>query len=308
METINRNSKDTLFRMIFGDHKENALALYNAINGTCYTNADDLTVRTIKDAVYLNIENDVAFVFNDSMDLYEHQSTYNPNMPLRGLEYFSVLYSNYVDQTYDGRAALYKASVVHIPAPHYYVFYNGVKKQPESMDLHLSRAFDGDGDVEVTAHVINVNKGENAELIKGCKPLADYSELIYRIRRNKENGMSDEKAVKDAVDSCIEDNVLKDVLQEDENRAISSLLTALTQEEIDALHESELKDAREQAIAEGREEGRKEGREEGREEGIAEGVKEERKRMISKLIDKLSEEELFSIGFSEDEIEKAKID
>ena len=113
--------------------------------------------------------------------------------------------------------------------------------------------------------------------------------------------MGDEEAVKEAVDSCIKDDILKDVLQEDENRAISSLLTALTQEEIDALHESELRDAREQAIAEGRKEGRKEGREEGREEGRA----EERARILAKLINKISNEELLSLGYSDDEIKTA---
>ncbi len=251
MESINRNSKDTLFRIIFGDHKENALALYNAINGTNYTNVDDLTVRTIKNAVYLNIENDVAFVFDDAMNLLEQQSTYNPNMPLRGLEYFSTLYNNHVDKTQAGRAALYKTTLLHIPAPHYYVFYNGVKKQPEENELRLSDAYEGEGDLEVIAHVININKGKNDKLMKRCRALADYAELVYRIRENKEEGMSDEEAVNEAVDSCIRDGVLKDILQEDENRAISSLLTALTQEEIDSIHEMNMRDARE----EGREEG-----------------------------------------------------
>ena len=140
MDTINRNSKDTLFRIIFGDHKENALALYNTINGTNYTNVEDLTVKTIKNAVYINIENDVAFVFDDSMNLCEHQSTYNPNMPLRGLEYFSVLYSNYIGKTDSGRSMLYRSSLVHIPAPHYYVFYNGVEQWGSS-----SKTTGGDG-------------------------------------------------------------------------------------------------------------------------------------------------------------------
>ncbi len=296
-EIVNRNNKDTLFRIIFGDHRENALALYNAVNGTSYTNADELVVKTIKDAVYLNIKNDAAFVFDDAMNLYEQQSTYNPNMPLRGLEYFSVLYSNHISGTYNERSVLYKSTLVHIPTPHYYVFYNGMRELPAVTELKLSDAYKGDGDIEVIAHFINVNKGENDELMERCKPLSDYSELVYRIRVNKENEMSDEEAVRNAVDSCIDDGVLKDILQEDKNRAISCLLTALTQEEIDSLHESELQDAREKAMAEGREEGRKEGRKE--------GMYEERARTIVKLKEKLSMEELLSMGYTKEEIETA---
>ena len=73
--TANRNVKDSLFKIIFGDSKENALALYNAVNGTNYTDSENVDVVTIKNAVYISIENDVAFIFDDSMNLYEHQST-----------------------------------------------------------------------------------------------------------------------------------------------------------------------------------------------------------------------------------------
>ena len=274
MGTINRNYKDSLFKIVFGDHKENALALYNAINETDYTDAEDLTVTTLDDVVYMSIKNDVAFIFDDTMNLYEHQSTYNPNMPLRGLEYFSTLYNNYIDKAKEGHSVLYKSSLIHIPTPHYYVFYNGLKKQPAETILHLSEAYSGYGDIEITAHVINVNKGENPQLAARCRPLSDFSEFVYRVRNNKRTGMDDDEAVKAAVDSCIKDGVLKSILQEDRNRVISSILTALTQEEIDALHESELNDAREKAISEGLEQGREEGREQGREEGLEEGRKQ----------------------------------
>ena len=91
-EKSNNKYKDALFRIIFGDCKENALSLYNAINGTDYTNPDDIEITTLKDALYIGIKNDVSFLFNNDMNLYEHQSTYCPNMPLRGLGYFTDLY------------------------------------------------------------------------------------------------------------------------------------------------------------------------------------------------------------------------
>ena len=314
METINRNYKDSLFKIIFGDHRENALALYNAINGTDYTNAEDLTVTTLDDVVYMSIKNDVAFIFDDTIDLYEHQSTYNPNMPLRGLEYFSALYNNYIDKAMEGHSVLYKSTLINIPAPHYYVFYNGLKKQPSETVLRLSDAYNGEGDIEIAAHVVNVNKGENQKLAERCKPLSDFSEFIFRVRKNKETGMSDRDAVKAAVDSCIKDGILKDILQEDRNRVISSILTALTQEEIDALHESELNDAREKAISEGLQKGREEGLQKGREEGLQKGREEGREKgreegtllAIKKMLGKLSKEDILNMGYTEEQISKAE--
>jgi len=78
-EKVNNKYKDTLFRIVFGDYKENALSLYNAINGTEYTDVDALEITTLKDALYIFIKNDVSFLFNNDMNLYEHQSSYCPN-------------------------------------------------------------------------------------------------------------------------------------------------------------------------------------------------------------------------------------
>ena len=77
---VNREYKDSLFKIVFGDSKENALALYNAINGTDYGDPEKITIVTIKNAVYIRIENDVAFIVDDVMNLCEHQSSCNPNI------------------------------------------------------------------------------------------------------------------------------------------------------------------------------------------------------------------------------------
>ncbi len=86
--TANRKYKDTVFRMLFSDRK-NLLSLYNAINGTAYENADDLEIVTLENAIYMGMKNDLAFIIDTNLFLYEHQSTYNPNMPLRDLFHHS---------------------------------------------------------------------------------------------------------------------------------------------------------------------------------------------------------------------------
>ena len=89
---VNRGYKDTLFRFLIGNNKENALSLYNVVNGSNYTNAEELEFTTLEDVIYMKMKNDVSFVFGYTLSLYEHQSSYNPNMPLRGLFYFADLY------------------------------------------------------------------------------------------------------------------------------------------------------------------------------------------------------------------------
>lgn len=70
--TVNRQYKDRLFRMVFS-RKEDLLSLYNAINGTSYSNPDDLEVATLENALYLSMKNDLAFLLDVVLNLYEHQ-------------------------------------------------------------------------------------------------------------------------------------------------------------------------------------------------------------------------------------------
>ena len=273
--TINRNNKDSLFKIVFGEYPENALALYNAINGTNYSNVEDLQITTIKGAVYIGIENDVSFLFDNVMSLYEHQSTYNPNMPLRGLEYFSTLYSNYLDRVTGSRRKVYGESLYRIPTPRYYVLYNGKKEQPEHLDMHLSDAYEGKGDVEVRAHMININQGKNRELIELCKPLSDYTRFVQMVREYRDQGLLIEEAIEQAIDRCIQEGILAEILQRERNRVMSSLLTEFTEEEKELLYRERGYEAgRKEGLEAGRAEGRAEGLEAGRAEGLEEGRKE----------------------------------
>ncbi len=255
MATDRRNYKDSFFRIIFGEkHKENALALYNALNKSNYTNVEDLEMYTIDDAIYMTVKNDVAYLFDDSMNLIEHQSTCNPNMPLRGLTYFSELYSRYIVKRYGRHDVVFRTWTVRIPTPHYYVFYNGSRDMPKQLDLHLSDAYEGKGDLEVTAHVLNINCGKNGELFEACEPLANYSEVVKRVRENLSGGMTNEEAVKAAIETSINDGIFVDILTSEVSEVSDSFLAALTRQELEELQRDEIEHSREAGLAEGREE------------------------------------------------------
>ena len=245
----NRRYKDTLFRLIF-EQKEYALALYNAVNHTDYTDIENLRVITLKDAMYINVKNDVGYIFHDIMSFFEQQSSYNPNMPLRGLGYISDSLKEYLAEIYGDQKELFSGSLIHIPTPRYYVFYNGTLSQPEVQELKLSEAYDGKGDVEVIAHMLNINKGYNKQLMEACKPLSDYSELVDRVRCNKAAGMPDKEAVDEAVDSCIEDGILVNVLRKERARVKNILYAGLTKKQEKELIELQKQRAIEAAVKE----------------------------------------------------------
>lgn len=121
---VNKKYKDTVFRKLFGENKGNALSLYNAVNHTSYTNPDDLEYTTLEDVIYMKYKNDVSFLIDKTLSLYEHQSSYNPNMPLRGFLYYADLYRKLIHRS----ERLYSKHLLKIPRPHYIVFTMEVKK------------------------------------------------------------------------------------------------------------------------------------------------------------------------------------
>ena len=133
---VNRNYKDTIFRMLFSDRK-NLLSLYNAINGTSYENPEELEIVTLENAIYMGMKNDLAFIIDTNLFLYEHQSTYTPNMPLRDLFYISAEYQKLVN-----KKSLYSSALQKIPAPNFIVFYNGEEKKEDRWENCLSEAYE----------------------------------------------------------------------------------------------------------------------------------------------------------------------
>ncbi len=253
-QKINRSYKDSLFRFVFAEKKD-LLELYNAINGSHYENTEDLEVNTLEDVLYLGVKNDLSFLLGSSMNLYEHQSTWNENMPLRGLFYFSELYQNYLKAeglrlTGTGRRLL-------LPLPRYIVFYNGTKEEPDEAQLLLSDSFPepkGGGlpALECRAQVLNINSGHNQEIMKRCHRLKEYSEFIGEIRRRLQSGLKLEDAVEQGIETCIRRGVLSDILSRSKMEVRKMLLT-----EYDEKAEREYL--------------RKQSREEGLEEGVQQG-------------------------------------
>ena len=226
MTKVNREYKDRLFRLLFGteEMKGNILQLYNALNGSSYINADELELTTIEDVIYISMKNDVSFIFDSYLSVWEQQSTFNPNMPVRGLMYFGKLYDRYIKTN---GINIYSSSLKKIPTPRYIVFFNGAADRPAVENLKLSDAFineDKSGNSEWTAIGYNLNKGKNDELLEKCQPLRDYMELINRIRTFSFD-FDIEKAVNMAVDSCINEGILKEFLEKHKAEVCGMVLT-----------------------------------------------------------------------------------
>lgn len=232
---VNRNYKSSLFHKIFGQNKKNALSLYNAMNGSSYTNEDDLEFTTLEDVIYLKMKNDVSFLLGTSLSLYEHQSSFNPNMPLRGFLYFADLYRKMIKNN----ERIYSKQLARIPNPKYIVFYNGLDSKIEGMQkLKLSDAFetqDNSGEFEWTATMVNINLDHNRDIFEKCRILEEYSIFIQRVREYNKNSKDLKDAVNQAVDDCIRDNVLKDILETQKKEGINMVLTEFDEEKFEAI-------------------------------------------------------------------------
>ena len=243
--------KDRLFSFIFGGgHREWTLSLYNAVNHTHYDNPDDISIETIRQVLYLGMYNDLAFIIADSLSLYEQQSTYNPNMPVRMLEYVANLMEKYIRQSGGNK---YGQKLIELPAPRLVVFYNGVRQQPEVQILHLSDAFRPElrdsADISVNVHMYNINRGYNEKLLSACPPLSEYAWIVDSVRTLRMH--SDlETAIDQTIRQLPTDFVTRPYLEAHQAEVKNMLLTEYNEAETMEMFKRE-----------GREEGRKEGRE-----------------------------------------------
>ena len=228
---VRNKHKDLLFQRVFAD-KRDMLDLYNALNGTNYTDIDALSIVTLEDAIYMSIKNDLSFIVASTLNLYEHQSTVNPNMPLRGLVYLAKEYRTYYDNS---DQSIYSRKLIKLPRPQYIIFYNGTEEQPEEKYLRLSDAFEpaGNGEepmLECIAKQININYGYNQKLLETCKRLHDYSYFINEIRANITEGLILSEAISQAMDSCIRKEILVDILSKQRSEVYDMLLTEFDEE------------------------------------------------------------------------------
>ena len=268
MSNGNREFKSDVFSMLM-EIKKYAMSVYNCLNDTNFTNLDDLEVHTLDKGVSLTVRNDAAFVVDASLSIYEHQSTVCPNMPVRNLIYYTTIVSKLLK-----KKNIYGKKLIKIPIPKFVVFYNGDEEQPEEYDMKLSDAFEKETDnpeLELVCKVYNINFGKNKYLLDRCPVLKEYMIFVDYVRLYlKEYGYEDlEKAINQAIDRCIQEDILADFLKE--NRAEVVKVTQL-----DYTFDRQLTMEREEA--------REEGRAEGRAEGEALGTQQEREKIAIKMI------------------------
>ncbi|MCM1287842.1 MAG: hypothetical protein NC240_05980 [Clostridium sp.] len=267
IQTVIREYKDTVFRMLHRD-KRKLLALYNGVNGTDYDNPDDLEIVTLENAIYMSCKNDVACVIDFTFDMYEQQSTVNPNMPFRYLRYVSRVFEKLT--IYDN---IYSRKLIKLPTPKFIVFYNGSEPQPECREYRLSDAYmtkTAKVSLELIVTQLNINEGYNSELLEKCPDLFQYMQYVSKIREYNKD-MPLEEAVPKAVAECINEGILKEFLLLNKAEVVSMSIF-----EYDA--ELHMQMEREEAF------------EDGRAEGIEQGNKQSALRMIE--AGKLSLEEI----------------
>lgn len=269
---VRRNYKDTVFRMLYRD-KENLLELYNAVSGAHYTDAEELQIVTLENAVYMSMKNDVAFLVDIRLNLYEHQSTVNPNMPLRFLQYVAKEYEALIESR-----LLYGRKPVALPEPRFVVFYNGTEPQPDRVELKLSDLYqkprraeamkmdDCTVSMEADRHalelkvvVLNINPGRNEELLGQCQSLREYGLYCNRVR-NYALELPLSEAVERAVDECIREGILKEFLLANKAEVKAMSIFEYDEEGVKEVLQQQWKEiGREEGIREGLREGHKEG-------------------------------------------------
>ena len=163
-----RDFKSRMFAMIFSDKKE-LLKLYNAVANRNYEDPELLEINTLENAFYMSMKNDLSFIIDSRLSLYEHQSTWNPNIPLRDLLYVARLYEKLIVKD-----SLYGTRLLQIPSPKFIVFYNGIEERPEREVLKLSDAYEPgavEPDLELKVLVLNINAGYNEDIKENCQTL-----------------------------------------------------------------------------------------------------------------------------------------
>ena len=299
-EKGSREYKSRLFSFIFGrdENKAWTLSLYNALHGSSYTDPADIVINTMEDVVYMGMKNDLSILVSSSaslysaMGIYEQQSTFNPNIPIREFMYAGKLYDKYL---HAHRLNRYGTKLVPLPIPKLVCLYNGKKDAADETVLALADAFkeeirqnltrlneengrkmspeqtkeevdrifaEADPDILVKVRMVNINYGRSSAILDNCAPLNEYAWFVNQVRRN-------ESASKDGLASSLEEAIDKAINEMPDGFVIKKFITANRAEVKDmCLTEYDETETMELFREEGREEGRKEGREEGRREDI----------------------------------------
>ena len=273
----NKEYKSDVFSMLLQD-KKRAMEIYNAINGTDYDDPELVEMTTLDDKSFsLTVRNDASFSLDANLSLYEHQSTYCPNMPLRDLLYFASIIQKQIKAQ---KRDIYGGRILKIPVPHFVVFYNGKEDAPDQYDLRLSDAFEKETknpEIELVCHVYNINNGKNVPLLSKCQTLREYMYFVDMVRKNNEISGNLEDAIEKAINQCMEENVLRDFLAQ-HREEVMHVMT------LDYTFERRLEMQRAEAI----EDGERIGKEIGKEEKLSEQIR--KKIQKGKPLDQIADE------------------
>ena len=263
MDESKRIYKDSLFRMYFKE-TENFAQLCNAVTGL-NVKAEELTENTVDEILFDKFRNDVSFSAGENCFVFfEHQSTRNLNMPLRMLFYLSMLY-----RPQAGEDFIYRTKMIHLPAPKFFVFYNGKEPYPEEDTQRLSDSFSMKGDIELTVKIFNINYDKNFRLIRTCRPIHDYSCFVDRVETNRAKGMIRRDAIIESMEWCREQNIMSDFLTAHWWEVFEMVSLVWNEDRAKKFYTAEARaEGRAEGIAEGRAEGIAEGRAEGRAEAL----------------------------------------
>jgi len=289
---INAEYKSSVFSLLFSD-PEAVRELYSAIEGVVLPPDTSIDINTLSGVLYMEQINDLSFIIgNILVVIMEHQSSINPNMPLRLLIYIAHIYEKIID-----RKLLYRTKLEKIPTPEFIVLYNGKEPYPDRSTLRLSDAFKEVCDLlgvetpapslELVVQVYNINNGHNAEILEKSRTLNGYSVFVGKVREYGQT-LTFEEAMKKALKYCIDNDILKTFLETHSSEVFNMLLTEWDTEEAKLVWREEgfedgLEEGLEKGLAKGREEGREEGRGEVARNALAEGVPIELIKKISGL-------------------------
>ena len=209
----NREYKSDVFSMLM-ENKSYALEVYNALNHSDYKDPEEVEIIRLERGISLSIRNDASFLIDMNMSFYEHQSTYNPNMPLRSMIYYVNVMEDWLKRK---NMDLCGRKRIQIPTPHFVVFYNGTEKRPEYEEMRLSEAFCHKTDepgIEVRCRVYNINPDNNRMLKERSAVLEGYTYFVEKVRTYQKRNMELGEAVDRAIEDCIENHVLEDFFRD----------------------------------------------------------------------------------------------
>lgn len=289
---MSREHKSDVFSMLM-EEKMRALELYNAIGGTNYTDPNELIIVKLEKGVSLTIRNDASFIVDFNFQFFEHQSTYNPNMPLRSMLYFANAMEDWVKEN---RKDLFSSHLIKIPVPNFVVFYNGVTKRPEYEEMRLSQAFAHDTKepaMELICKVYNINPDNNEELKKKSPTLAGYCYFVEKVREYQKSVEDVREAVSNAIDDCIREHILEDFFRDRKDEVLKVTQLDFTWEKREDLIRREEYEL-----------GVETGREQGISQGISQGIRQVAVNML--LANKPLEEIAMLTGLSVESIQELK--